>query len=72
MSNLIRSGTIGLASGLRSTVTPAVVSWAAATGRLDVPRPTRLLAHPRSATLLGLGAMGEVVAEVNHLVPYSR
>ena|SRR5437588_1491865 len=69
MSTLIRSTAVGLAAGLRSTITPAVVSWAAATSRLELPRSTRLLADPRVTTILCLGALGEIVVDKLPFVP---
>jgi uncharacterized membrane protein len=69
MSFFTRSATIGVCSGLRSTVTPAIVLWAAVTGRLDLPRPVGFLVRPQIAALAILGALGEIVVDKLPFVP---
>jgi uncharacterized membrane protein len=69
MSYLIRAGTIGACSGIRSLTPPAVVSWAASTGRLDLPPRLRFLSHPGVTSFLLLSALGEVVVDKLPFVP---
>lgn len=69
MLYLIRSATIGMCSGLRSLTPPAVVSWGASTGCVDLPRPLRLLSHPRVASFLLLSALGELLVDKLPFVP---
>jgi uncharacterized membrane protein len=61
---LLLAFTIGLVAGLRSLTAPAVVSWAAQLGWLDLTQSSlAILAAPATAYLFSVLAIGELVLD---------
>jgi uncharacterized membrane protein len=60
-----RATLLGLATGIRSMTPLATISWAASSGRLDLPEeaPFSLLARRSVSSVLLLAAAGEVVGD---------
>jgi uncharacterized membrane protein len=55
---------LGIVAGLRSMTAPAVVSWAAHLGRLRLAgSPLGFLEHTATAYILGVLALGELIAD---------
>lgn len=61
---LILAFGIGFVAGLRSLTAPAVVSWAAHLGRLDLHgSPLRFMGSAVAVTVFTLGAIGEIAMD---------
>jgi uncharacterized membrane protein len=63
-SSLLHTFLIGVVSGLRSMTAPAVVSWAAHLGWIDLTNtPLRFLGYAATPYLISLLALAELVAD---------
>jgi len=60
---LMAAFSLGLISGLRSLMTPAVTAWAVHLGWLKIDPPLSLIGALPSVTILTLLAIGELVAD---------
>lgn len=61
---------IGLVAGMRSMLAPAVVSWAAYLGWLDLAESgLRFMASPISVAVFSLLALGELIADKLPFIP---
>jgi len=63
VTTLIAALSLGLISGLRSLMTPAVTAWAVHLGWLKVDHPLSLIGALPSVIILTLLAVGEVVVD---------
>jgi uncharacterized membrane protein len=61
---------IGVAAGLRSMTAPAIVSWAASTGWLNLHgSPFAFMGSTVTAVILSLLAVGELIADKLPIIP---
>ena len=63
MITLMAAFSLGLISGLRSLMTPAVTAWAVHLGWLKIDHPLSLIGALPSVIILTLLAIGELVAD---------